>query len=40
MKIKMYAILDKVKPHTENMRLKLGGGHLYVRSSAEITVVV
>jgi hypothetical protein len=29
-----------VKPHTENMRLKLGGGHLYVRSSAEITVVV
>jgi hypothetical protein len=30
----MYAILDKAKPHTENMKdLKHGGGHLYDRSS-------
>jgi hypothetical protein len=34
MKMKMFAILDKAKPDTENIkRLKLGGGHVYDRSS-------
>jgi hypothetical protein len=28
MKIKMFATQGKVKPNTENMRLKLGGGKL------------
>jgi hypothetical protein len=31
----MYVILDKAKPHTENKRLKLRGGHLYNRSSVD-----
>jgi hypothetical protein len=33
MKMKMFAILDKAKPHTKYKRLKLGGGHVYDRSS-------
>jgi hypothetical protein len=33
MKIKMYAILDKAKPHTEKHKiLKHGGGYLHLRS--------
>jgi hypothetical protein len=31
--MKIYTILDKAKPHTEKKRLKLGGGHVYDRSS-------
>jgi hypothetical protein len=34
MKMKMYALLDKAKPHEENIKgLNLGGGHLYDSSS-------
>jgi hypothetical protein len=33
MKMEMFAILGKVKPDTENTRIKLGGGHVYARSS-------
>jgi hypothetical protein len=32
-KMKIFAILDK-KPHTDNIKLKLGGGHVYNLSSA------
>jgi hypothetical protein len=30
--MRMFATLDKAKPDIENMRLKLGGGHMYDRS--------
>jgi hypothetical protein len=33
MKMKMFATLDKAKPDTGNMSLKLGGGKTYDRSS-------
>jgi hypothetical protein len=33
MKIQMFAKWDKVRPDTENIRLKLGGGQAYDRSS-------
>jgi hypothetical protein len=29
----MFVTVDKAKPDTGNMRLKLGGGHAYDRSS-------
>jgi hypothetical protein len=37
--MKMSAILDKAKHDIENMRLKLGGGQAYDRSSDQTTVV-
>jgi hypothetical protein len=33
MKIKLFAILDEAKLYKENIRFKLGGGHVYDRSS-------
>jgi hypothetical protein len=34
MKMKMYSILDKAKPHTENIKgLHFGGGYLYDHSN-------
>jgi hypothetical protein len=30
--MRMFATLDKAKPDIENMRLKLGGSHMYDRS--------
>jgi hypothetical protein len=34
MKMKMFTILGKAKPDIKYKRLKLGGGHIYERSSA------
>jgi hypothetical protein len=33
MKMKMFATLNKVKPHKKYKRLKLGGGQAYDRSN-------
>jgi hypothetical protein len=32
-RMNMFAVQDKVKPDIENIRLKLGGGQAYERSS-------
>ena len=37
MRFKMFKTLDKVKPDTGNMRLKLGGCEDYDQSSASIS---